>query len=79
MAIALARRPWLIPTTLRQIKTMSRPRWWAQRPFLPLPPADYLEFRQVTATGDGDAVPSVHDTVTWLEWCRSLRKLPPAT
>jgi len=78
MVAALARRPWLVATTLRQLKSLSRPRWWSEPPYLPLPPADYLEFRQVTATGSATAVPDVQDTVIWLEWCRSLRKLPRA-
>ena len=73
LAAALARRPALIPTALRQLVTMAPRRWWARPPHLPVPPADYLEFRQVTATGRSDAAPDVDDTMVWLEWCREMR------
>lgn len=77
MLVALVQRPHLVSTALRQVRVMAPQRWWANPPFLPLPPADYLHFRQVTATGIADGPPDVHDTVVWLEWCRSMRKLPP--
>lgn len=76
LAVALARRPRLVPTALRQAATMAPTRWWARRPHLPVPPSDYLEFRTVTATGDASGPPDVHDTIVWLEWCRSMRALP---
>ena len=67
-------RPSLWPTALRQIVRLAPKRWWKQRPFLPLPRADYLEFRLVTqyggehgvARGDIRAV----DVVDYLQWCK---------
>jgi hypothetical protein len=50
--------------------------WWASPPHLPVPRADYLEFRQVTASGTASGPPSVSDVILWLEWCRSMRMLP---
>ena len=73
---ALLRRPHLLVTAARQARTMTPRRWWATAPYLPVPPSDYMRFRQVTATGNGDELPAVADVITWLEWCRSLRGLP---
>ena len=73
MLLALMRRPALVPTAMRQLVVLAPRRWWARAPFLPVPPADYLEFRQVTATGSAMGPPDVHDTLVWLEWCRSMR------
>ena len=73
MLVALARRPTLIPTALRQLFVMAPHRWWTRPPHLPIPPSDYLEFRQVTATGRTEGPPEVGDTIVWLEWCRSMR------
>ncbi|MEM7094363.1 MAG: hypothetical protein AAF567_15285 [Actinomycetota bacterium] len=72
----LLRRPGLMVTAVRQAKAMAPNGWWRRAPYLPVPPADYLHFRQVTATGDAEGSPSVHDTLVWLEWCRSMRQLP---
>ena len=74
---ALVQRPHLAGTAARQLVTMAPSKWWRRAPYLPVPPSDYLHFRQVTATGIADGPPDVHDTVVWLEWCRSMRKLPP--
>ncbi|HUS62051.1 MAG TPA: hypothetical protein VMY34_07620, partial [Acidimicrobiales bacterium] len=48
---AVARRPALWSTALRQAVRLARPGWWHRRPFLPLPDPDYLRFRMVTAYG----------------------------
>lgn len=71
----LIRRPGLVPTALRQLRSMAPHRWWAKAPYLPIPPGDYLEFRNVTSTGTSTAVPTEHDVEVWLDWCRSLRGL----
>lgn len=73
LAVGLARRPHLVPTALRQLLVMAPRRWWAHEPHLPIPPSDYLAFRQVTATGRADGLPEVGDTLEWLEWCRSMQ------
>jgi hypothetical protein len=69
---ALARRPDLWPTAVRVGVRLAPRRWWARWPHLPLPAADYLRFRLVTArggSGDGPADPA--DLVAYLEWCRA--------
>ncbi|MGI9600766.1 MAG: hypothetical protein ACR2QE_02695 [Acidimicrobiales bacterium] len=66
----MARRPVLWATAVAQIGRLAPPGWWRRRPFLPLPPADYLHFRMQTAYGDPDRLPPVDDVVTYLRWCR---------
>ena len=69
-------RPDLWTTALRQGRMLARPRWWARAPFLPLPDADYLKFRLVTAYGgDGTATPVAADLVAYLVWCRAYPKV----
>jgi len=67
---AVARRPRLWPTALGQIRRLAPTGWWRRRPFLPIPPPDYLRFRAQTAYGDADRLPDVDDVVTYLRWCR---------
>lgn len=74
VVFAVARRPALWVTAVRQIFVLAAPGWWRRRPFLPIPDADYLRFRMVTAYGgDGDRLPSVDDVITYLSWCRAWR------
>jgi hypothetical protein len=68
--MALARRPALWGTALRQAVRLARPGWWHRRPFLPVPDAGYLRFRMITAYGDPDRVPAPNDVITYLRWCR---------
>jgi len=62
-------RPHLWWIALQQAARLARPRWWAHRPFLPLPDRDYLRFRFETQYG-ADGRPDPHDLVEYLEWCR---------
>jgi len=70
-ALALARRPGLWPTALRQARRTAPPGWWKHRPFLPVPAGEYLRFRLLTQYGDADATPDPADTISYLEWCRA--------
>ena len=72
-ARAVARRPALWGTALRQSVRLARPGWWRRRPFLPLPDPDYMSFRMVTAYGDPAGVPQPEDVITYLRWCRDYR------
>ena len=72
---AVLRRPRLWPVAIRQLFVLARPGWWGRPPFLPVPPADYLRFRMVTAYGDAHRRPDPHDVVVYLEWCREWRAL----
>ena len=69
--MALARRPGLWPAALALVP----PKWWRRRPFLPVPDRRYLAFRMETQYGKPDAPPDPADLVTYLEWCRAMRRL----
>ena len=68
---AVARRPDLWVTALRQARRTAPSGWWRQRPFLPVPSGEYLRFRLQTQYGDADATPDPSDVVSYLEWCRA--------
>lgn len=54
--------------------SMRRRAWYREPPFLPLPPAEYVRWRMLTAYGDEDAVPPVKDVVRLARWRRDLLK-----
>ena len=70
-ASAVARRPDLWTTALRQVGRLAPDGWWRSAPHLPLPDPAYLRFRMVTAYGDAEAAAVPTDVVTYLEWCRA--------
>ena len=49
--------------------------WYRRRPFLPLPPRDYVRWRMLTAYGDEDAVPPLEDVVRFARWRRETMHL----
>lgn len=69
-AAAVAARPTLWLTAVRQLSRMAPDGWWRRPPFLPIPPADYLGFRLQTQYGDADAQPLGSDVVNYLQWVR---------
>lgn len=74
-AAVVASHPSLWPTAVRQLIRLAPPRWWRQRPFLPLPDAEYLRFRLETQYGaQSDATASIDasDLVVYLRWCRAI-------
>ena len=72
LVVAMLRRPDLWATAVRAAWRLAPPGWWRRSPRLPLPAADYLHFRMVTAYGgDGTHPPEPHDLVAYLEWCRA--------
>lgn len=73
---ALARRPWLWATAVRQVAVLAPPGWWRRPPWLPWPDATYLSFRlQTQYGGDGTAAPEPGDVVAYLGWCRRMHRL----
>lgn len=76
VGVALIRRPDLIGTAVRQGFSLVPSQWWKRSPYLPVPRADYVEFRKVTLSGEPGAEPSVGEVMTYLDWCRSMRALP---
>lgn len=67
---AVAARPRLWPTAVRQMRRTAAPGWYRRAPFLPLPSGDYLRFRLVTQYGDPNHRPEPVDVVNYLMWCR---------
>jgi hypothetical protein len=70
VAAAVARRPVLWPTALRQARRLARPGWGRRAPFLPLPAPGFVRFRLVTQYGSTGHPPETGDVVDYLRWCR---------
>ena len=70
VALAVAVRPSLWGTALRMWWRTTPRDWWRQRPFLPLPPADYVQFRLVTQYGATNAPVVAEDVLNYLAWCK---------
>lgn len=70
-------RPSLWWVALRQVARLAPRGWWKRAPFLPVPPADYVEFRLVTQYGGGHGEPRGDirpvDVVDYLQWCKEQR------
>ncbi len=73
--LAVARRPRLWSVAIRQARLLAPPRWWAQRPHLPVPDARYMQFRALTQYGDGSHRLEPADVVSYLTWCRELHEV----
>ena len=73
VARAVAVRPGLWWTAVRQIWALAPNGWWRRRPWLPVPDPAYLRFRLVTQYGDAGHAPEPGDVVAYLHWCRAYR------
>jgi hypothetical protein len=71
---AVARRPSLWPTAVRQVFRLAPTGWWRRAPFVPLPDQRYLGFRMLTQYGDVGHRPEPADVVTYLRWCRDWNR-----
>ena len=71
---AVAARPRLWATALRQAVVLAPSRWWRARPPLPFPDPTYVRFRLVTQYGDPAHHPEPADVVAYLDWCRQYRR-----
>lgn len=69
--LAVLVRPSLWPTALVVVAALVPRRWWARRPWLPLPDRAWVRFRMVTAFGPDVAAPPVAETVGFLRWART--------
>jgi len=75
VVLALVRRPWLWPAAVAEGARLARPRWWRRWPPLPVPDAALWRFRMQSAYGgDGDAVPTRRDVVSFVSWCAGMRR-----
>lgn len=73
--VAVAARPALWATALGQVVRLARPGWWRRWPPLPVPDADYLQFRLQTQYGDASRQPEPGDVVAYLRWCREYPRV----
>ncbi|GJM38961.1 MAG: hypothetical protein DHS20C19_23280 [Acidimicrobiales bacterium] len=70
-AAAVAVRPVLWTTALRQYGRMVPDRWWATSPRLPVPDPAMLAFRATTQYGDPVHPLERDDLLAWLRWCKA--------
>lgn len=68
------RHPTLIPSLLRAGWRFRARGWWRRAPFLPLPPAQYMAWRNETAFGDPDAQTPPEALARYLHWTESMRR-----
>lgn len=73
-AAAVAARPWLWATAVRQLLVLAEPGWWRRWPLLPRPEPGYLAFRLQTMYGEEADAPRPGDVVSYLRWCRGYRR-----
>ena len=73
-AARVAMRPRLWATAWRQYRRGLPRRWWARRPHLPIPPADYVSFRLQTQYGSADHRIDPADVLNYLSWCKLHRE-----
>jgi hypothetical protein len=74
-AAAVAAHPRLWLTACRQYRAALPRRWWGHRPFLPLPPRDYVRFRLQTQYGSANHRIEAVDVLNYLSWCKTNRAL----
>lgn len=68
------RNPGIVPLLLGAAWRFRARGWYRRAPFLPLPPADYVEWRLHTAYGDGDAAPEMAELRRYLRWTVRMGK-----
>jgi hypothetical protein len=72
---AVAVRPVLWTTALRQWGRMVPRRWWTRPPFLPVPDRAYIRFRMETAYGASSPHGGrADDLLAYLRWCRDTER-----
>ena len=73
VVFAVMIRPWLWAIAIGAMFALAPERWWARKPFLPIPDADVIKWRKATAYGSSSAAMTPHDVVSYLEWRRTAR------
>jgi hypothetical protein len=74
LAGVAVRNPTLVPLLIGAGWRFRARDWYRRAPFLPLPPAEYVEWRLHTAYGDGEAAPPTDDLIRYVRWTRRMRK-----
>lgn len=64
--IAIRPRYWFVG--LRVARRMVPTRWWAKRPFMPIPRKDYVDFRLETQYGGLFPQATLPDVLKYLHW-----------
>jgi hypothetical protein len=68
LVMTVVSRPGLWAESVRTLLAVAPRGWWRRKPFLPLPDADYSNWRLVTAHGDPDSRLTPEELVRYLEW-----------
>ena len=66
--LRLALRPRLLLLLVRAGWRFRSRGWYRRPPFLPLPPAEYMDWRMHTAYGEEEALPSPRELERYLRW-----------
>ena len=75
VAVAVARRPSLWVTAVRQWRRTTAAGWWRRPPFLPLPSRAYMRFRLETQYGAPNARVVPDDVLNYFAWCKRHERL----
>lgn len=68
------RHPTIVPLLLGAAWRFRARDWYRRAPFLPLPPAEYVQWRLHTAYGE-DAAPQAAELERYLRWAARMKKL----
>ena len=70
----LLRKPWRAPALLAMAWAYRARGWYRRFPFLPLPPREYLAWRNETAYGQADARPPLDEFDRFVVWSARMRR-----
>ena len=70
-------RPKLWSAAMTAYVRMLPTQWWRRRPFLPVPPAEYLRFRKEAYYGSETALFDPKDVLKYLQWIRTWERGTP--
>lgn len=66
-------RPRLLLLMLATAWRFRRRGWYRQRPFLPLPPPEYMKWRLHTAYGTAEHTPTPTELEAYMRWAAMMR------
>lgn len=73
--LALLGRPDLWWSAVRVWRDHAPRRWWATKPYLPIPDKEWLDFRYETAFAAPEGRPDPEQFIEYLEWAKSWKYL----
>jgi hypothetical protein len=74
LAAQAVRRPRLLAGLLAAAWRFRARGWWRRRPFLPLPPAEYVAWRMHTAYGDDGRLPTAPEMERYIRWANRMHR-----